>query len=164
MALEALIDRYQRPVYNAAYRLLGNAEDARDIAQTVFLKVVERLDAYDSQYKFFSWIYRIAVNESLNALRTSGREQPVTGLETQPAASNPENVADRTEIGKQVQTAMMQMTTEGRVVLTLKHILGLSYREISGVVGVPEKTVKSRLFAARRHLRETLESRRGELV
>ena len=70
-AFTELVIRYQKPIYNAAFWVVRKAEDASDVTQTVFLKVVERLDEYDPQYKFFSWIYRIAVNESLNLLRRS---------------------------------------------------------------------------------------------
>ncbi len=74
-AFSALVVRYQKPIYNAAFWILRKAEDASDVTQTVFLRVAERLDEYDAHYKFFSWIYRIAVNESLNMLRRSGREE-----------------------------------------------------------------------------------------
>jgi RNA polymerase sigma factor, sigma-70 family len=74
-AFTELVIRYQRPIYNASFWILRKAEDANDITQIVFLKVAERLDEYDPQFKFFSWIYRIAVNESLNLLRRNGREE-----------------------------------------------------------------------------------------
>ena len=74
-AFAELVIRYQRPVYNAAFWILRKPEDANDVAQTVFLKVVEQLDDYDPRYRFFSWIYRIAVNESLNLLRRNGHEE-----------------------------------------------------------------------------------------
>ena len=67
-AFTSLMVRYQRPIYNAAFWILKSADDARDVAQHVFLKVAEHLDEYDSQHRFFSWIYRIAVNESLKLL------------------------------------------------------------------------------------------------
>ena len=70
-AFTELVIRYQRPIYNAAFWVLRRAEDASDVTQIVFLRVAERLDDYDARYKFFSWIYRIAVNESLNMLRRS---------------------------------------------------------------------------------------------
>src|SRR5438270_12436756 len=76
-AFAEIVIRYQRPIYNAAFWVLRSVEDAQDVAQIVFLKVAERLDEYDGQYKFFSWIYRIAVNESLNLLRRHGREEPL---------------------------------------------------------------------------------------
>jgi RNA polymerase sigma-70 factor (ECF subfamily) len=76
-AFEQLVVRYQRPVYNAALRLLRDAEDARDVAQTTFLKAFEHLADYDPSYKFYSWIYRIAVNEALNTL---GRRKPAEAI------------------------------------------------------------------------------------
>ena len=84
--------RYQRALYNAALWIVRNADDARDVTQEVFLKVAVRLDEYDPRYKFFSWIYRIAVNESLNLLRRSGREEELDEKVELPAGDsvNPE--------------------------------------------------------------------------
>jgi len=76
-AFAALVGRYHRPIYNAAFRVLGNADDAADITQVVFMRVTEHLDDFDSRFKFFSWIYRIALNESLNMARKHGREEPL---------------------------------------------------------------------------------------
>ena len=73
-AFTELVVRYQRPLYNAAFWVLRSVEDANDITQIVFLKVAEQLDDYDPQYKFFSWIYRIAVNEALNVQRRRAHE------------------------------------------------------------------------------------------
>lgn len=152
-AIELLVHRYQRPVYNAAYRLLGNTDDARDITQTVFMKVFEQLNDYDSRYRFFSWIYRIAVNESLNMLRKTSREQPISGVETIAADTNPERETDQSVLSDRVQASLMQMDAGDRAVLVLRHFLDCSYRDISGVLGIPEKTVKSRLYSARQRLR-----------
>src|SRR3982751_4997610 len=76
-AFGELVVRYQRPLYNAAYWVLRSPEDASHITQIVFLKIAEQLDEYDPRYKFFSWIYRIAINESLNLLRRNRREEPL---------------------------------------------------------------------------------------
>jgi len=157
-AFAVLVHRYHRPIYNAAFRVLGNAEDASDIAQVVFMRVTERLDEFDSRYKFFSWIYRIALNESLNLARKHGREEPldedaeIAGSR----ASEPEWVADQSELAERVQRALLGMNVDDRAVLTLRHFSDCSYREMSGILGIAEKTVKSRLFAARRRLRELL--------
>lgn len=156
-AIELLVHRYQRPVYNAAYRLLGNTDDARDITQTVFMKVFEQLNDYDPRYRFFSWIYRIAVNESLNMLRKTSREQPISGMETIAADTNPERETDQSVLIDRVQASLMQMDSGDRVVLVLRHFLDCSYRDISGVLGIPEKTVKSRLYSARQRLRALVE-------
>lgn len=160
-AFEVLVFRYQRPVYNAAYRMLGDSEAARDISQIVFLKVFERLDKYDSRYKFFSWIYRIAVNEALNTLRRSGREEPLSGREQAPASIDPARLADKSETSRRLQNTLKQLNVEDRVVLTLRHFLDCSYRDIGDILEIPEKTVKSRLYSARQRLRERLSTNGG---
>jgi RNA polymerase sigma-70 factor, ECF subfamily len=157
-AFTELVIRYQRPIYNAAYRVLGNAEDASDIAQVVFLRVAERLHDYDSRFKFFSWIYRIAINESLNLLRRAGREEQLDEDADPPASESagPEWQADAAELSRRVQKALMSMKVDDRAVLTLRHFSECSYREIGDILDLQEKTVKSRLFEARQRLRELL--------
>jgi RNA polymerase sigma-70 factor (ECF subfamily) len=157
-AFTQLVERYQGPIYNAAYRVLGNADDAADIAQSVFLKIVERLDDYDSQYRFFSWIYRIALNESINLLRRNGREEPL-GEEAElegDAHADPEWQALEAELSARVQAALMKLKVDDRMVLVLRHFSECSYVEIGHVLELDEKTVKSRLFEARQRLRGLL--------
>jgi RNA polymerase sigma-70 factor (ECF subfamily) len=161
-AFAALVIRYQKPIYNAAYWVLRKSEDASDVTQTVFLKVVERLDDYDPQYKFFSWIYRIAVNESLNLLRRNGHEDELdddTDFES-PVGESPESRLGQLERSRRLQDALMQLSTNDRVVLTLRHFSECSYQEIAQVLEIDEKTVKSRLFDARQRLRAQLEDLR----
>lgn len=157
-AFAALVRRYQRPIYNAAYRVLGREEDASDITQSVFLKVAERLDQYDAKYKFFSWIYRIAVNESLNQLRDNGREEPLEDEDEHPGAesADPAWKANQAQVSERIQKALMSMRVSDRMVLTLRHFGECSYEEIAEIMGLEEKTVKSRLFEARARLRELL--------
>ena len=157
-AFTELVIRYQRPIYNAAYRVLGNAEDASDIAQGVFLKVAERLDDYDPRFRFFSWIYRIALNESLNLLRRNARVGPLDDELDTPAAESagPESQASDAEISRRVQRALMSMRVDDRTVLTLRHFSECSYEEIGEILDLHEKKVKSRLFEARQRLRVLL--------
>jgi len=157
-AFGELVVRYQRPVYNAAYWILRKPEDASDVAQTVFLKVVEQLDDYDPQYRFFSWIYRIAVNESLNLLRRNGHEEALDeDVELAADASmDPERQLDAKERKERVRSALMEASTADRTVLMLRHFGELSYDEIGHVLEVDAKTVKSRLFDARQRLRGRL--------
>ncbi|MGE5339311.1 MAG: RNA polymerase sigma factor [Gemmatimonadota bacterium] len=157
-AFTELVVRYQTPIYNAAFWLLRKVEDANDIAQIVFLRVWERLDEYDSHYKFFSWIYRIAVNESLNLLRRKGREDPLDEDFDIPDddSADPESKLAAAQQSRQIQRAMMKMTTDDRLVLTLRHFSECSYQEIAQILDLDEKTVKSRLFEARRRLRDML--------
>jgi RNA polymerase sigma-70 factor, ECF subfamily len=157
-AFTELVIRYQRQVYNAAYWVLRRAEDANDITQEVFLKVAERLDDYDPRFKFFSWIYRIAVNESLNLLRRNNREQAldheldVTAVD----GDNPEQQLGDEQLSRRIRTALMRMTAADRTVLTLRHFSECSYHEIGQILDLDEKTVKSRLFEARQRLRGSL--------
>jgi len=157
-AFTELVIRYQRPIYNAAFWVLRKAEDANDITQSVFLKVAERLDDYDGQHRFFSWIYRIAVNESLNLLRRNGREDALDDEIDIPGApsANPEWRLGEAQRSRRVQSALMGMKTNDRMVLTLRHFSECSYQEIGQILDLDEKTVKSRLFEARRRLREML--------
>lgn len=161
-SFEKLVLRYQGPIYNAAFWILRKAEDASDVTQTVFLKVVERFDDYDPQYKFFSWIYRIAVNESLNLLRRNGHddewddESEFEG----PADRSPEWQLGELERSRRLEDAMMKLSTRDRTVLALRHFSELSYEEIAQVLEIEPKTVKSRLFDARQHLRCLLDDLR----
>jgi RNA polymerase sigma-70 factor (ECF subfamily) len=161
-AFTELVIRYQRPLYNAAFWILRRAEDASDITQIVFLKVAERLDEYDPRYKFFSWIYRIAVNESLNALRRNGREEAL-GDEVDIAvaeSANPESQLGEAQRSRRIRNALMSMPTSDRMVLTLRHFGECSYEEMARILDLDEKTVKSRLFEARQRLRELLKDLR----
>lgn len=157
-AFTALVVRYQRPVFNAAWWVLKNAEDANDVAQNVFLKVAERLEDYDPQYRFFSWIYRIAVNESLNALRRHGREEPLDDEVDVPGpeGDDPERKLEDAQLSDRLRKAMARLPTNDRTVLVLRHFSELSYQEIAQVLELDEKTVKSRLFEARQRLRGML--------
>jgi RNA polymerase sigma-70 factor (ECF subfamily) len=157
-AFAELVIRYQRPVYNAAFWIVRKAEDASDVTQSVFLKVAEQLNDYDPDYKFFSWIYRIAVNESLNLLRRNRREEELDEEIDIPASEreNPERKAGDAQLARRIQEAMMRMSTNDRMVLTLRHFSECSYEEIGQILELDEKTVKSRLFEARRRLRDLL--------
>jgi RNA polymerase sigma-70 factor (ECF subfamily) len=154
-AFERLVMRYQKPVFNAALRLLRDPEDARDVAQTTFLKVFEHLGDYDPSFKFYSWIYRIAVNESLNAL---GSRKPCEGLngEEADAAPGPDRQLEGEQTGQAIEEALMRLKPELRTVIVLRHFMHLSYQDMSDILLLPEKTVKSRLYSARQLLRDHL--------
>jgi RNA polymerase sigma-70 factor (ECF subfamily) len=154
-AFETLLVRYEKPVYNAAYRMLHNTDDARDVTQTVFLKVYENLDQYDPAHRFFSWVYRIALNEAINWLKKSSRETTLD-VETADQGDGPEAKANEQQLGEGMEAALMMIKSEYRAVIILKHVLGCSYIEISEVLDIPEKKVKSRLYTARQLLQERL--------
>ena len=154
-AFEGIVERYERTIYNVAYRMVRDEEDAADITQTVFIKVYKKLDSYDPDRKFFSWLYRIAVNECLNHLKKRKHEVVADGDYAVSRQSPWDDVA-RNERGELLEGALMDLRPEYRVVIVLKYFLEFSYREISDIAGIPEKTVKSRLFTARQQLRDAL--------
>lgn len=155
-AFEALVGRYQKPVFNAALRMLRNPEDARDVAQTVFLKVYEHLGDFDPSHKFYSWIYRIALNESINVLDRRRRLEPISGEEVDERLGAEDELASE-QSAQRVQRALMTIKPDYRAVVVLKHFLELSYEDIGLVLELPEKTVKSRLFTARQLLKDALQ-------
>ena len=162
-AFTDLVIRYQRPIYNAAFWILRSADDAKDIAQDVFLKVAERLDEYDSHHRFFSWIYRIAVNESLNLLRRNGHEEALDDeIELPGHGVDPEAHTGNAERTRYIERALLTMSPMDRTVIVLRHFSECSYQEIARILDVDQKTVKSRLFEARHRLRDLLKVYRPE--
>jgi RNA polymerase sigma-70 factor (ECF subfamily) len=150
---DELVNRYHRSVFNVALRMLGNVQDAEDVTQTVFGNAFAALDSYDPRYRFFSWIYRMTVNESLNTLK---RRRNVVSLDASfdvPASSVSQSAADAEE---RVGSALLELKPDDRAVVVLRHFVSFSYEEISDVLGVPVNTVKSRLFTARERLRQSL--------
>ncbi len=156
-AFETLLIKYEKPVFNAAYRMLNNREDASDVTQTVFLKVYENFDSFDPSRRFFSWVYRITLNESINWLSKQNRLEPLQ-IDTADKGKSPEQEVISAQLSAEVQAALMTIKTDQRTVIILKHFLGCSYMEISEVLEIPEKTVKSRLYSARQLLKDALMS------
>lgn len=154
-AFERLLRRYEKPVYNAAYRMLHSPEDARDVTQTVFLKVYENLDSFDPSRRFFSWIYRITLNESINWLDKAGRLAPLD-RDTADETGGPEQQARSVELRAGLEAALMAIKSDYRAVIVLKHVMGCSYIEISEILDIPQNKVKSRLYTARQLLRDEL--------
>ncbi len=150
-AFDVLVDRYYKVLFNVALRIVGDSEEARDITQTTFMKAYEKLHTYDPKHKFFSWIYRIAVNESLN---TTGRRRPREPLETELVArgDTPEQIYEKAQLSQTIQAALMNLSLEHRQVVVLRHFGELSYKDMASALSIPEKTVKSRLFEARQQL------------
>jgi RNA polymerase sigma-70 factor, ECF subfamily len=157
-AFGKLIDRYQRVLFNVSYRMVGNAEDARDIVQTVFLKAYQNLGTFNRRHRFFSWLYRIMINESLNHMNRSRRTEPLDE-DMASAAMGPEEEAARSRLSDSIQSALLELSPDYRQVIILRHFVQLSYQEMSGVLEIPEKTVKSRLHTARQLLGELFEKR-----
>lgn len=154
-AMDTLVRQLQKPIYNAAYRMLGTPDEAADVAQSTFLKVFENIDRFDPKFKLFSWVYRIAVNESLDQIKRRGRTETLQHTPESNTGQPPENVATA-QLSQKVQATLMQISGDHRTVIVLRYFSECSYEEIGRILDLPEKTVKSRLFSARLQLKNKL--------
>ena len=154
-AFGRLVEKYERRIFNLAFRICGDYEDAMDVTQTVFVKAFDRLGTFDPSRKFFSWLYRMGVNESLNQVKRQSRIVHVE-FDLPSRAPSPEQQFIRDESDGLVQTSLKRLGKDQRVVIILRHFVDLSYRQIGEVLGIQGKTVKSRLYSARQRMKEIL--------
>jgi RNA polymerase sigma-70 factor (ECF subfamily) len=163
-----LILRWERPIYALAYRVIGQEEDARDVAQETFLRAFRALPGFKGQAKFSSWIYRIALNLCRDWIRRK-RRTPVSPLpddvdlselaaEQEPSESVEDLVARR-ELTAVVEEAMTLLPEEQRTAVILKEYHGMTFQEIADMQGCPLSTVKTRLYQGLSQLRRQLERR-----
>ena len=157
-ACDELVTLYERVVYTLAFRMTGDREDARDITQAVFLKIFRGLSSFDPRRRFFSWMYRIAINECIDRRRSRRPEQALDPSREDPA-DLPDAVAERRELAGAVQASLMELGEDDRQVLVLRHWLDRSHAEIGEALGIPERTAKSRLYEARQRLGRILRRR-----
>ena len=174
-AFARLVALHEAMVLGLATRLLGDAEEARDLAQEVFLQVHRTLARFEGRSSLRTWIYRIVVNQCRNRQRwwrrrRRGAEKPIEEISAtdearlaavSPAESPFERVA-RVERARRVESALRALSFEHRAVLLLREVEGLSCEEIANTLGLPIGTVKSRLSRGREGLRRGLESPGGE--
>ena len=154
-AFETILDRYEKTIYNLVLRMVNDGEDASDLTQSVFVKAYEKLNTYNARFKFFSWLYKIAVNTSLNFIGHRKNQERLsddlvsedTGLEKE---------FEESERCQKLEDAILALRPDYRIVIVLRHFQDLSYDEMSKVLEIPMKTVKSRLFTARQMLKVIL--------
>jgi len=170
-AFETLISLYQAPIYNVAYRILGDASEASDAVQETFMKIFKGIKTFRGESGLKTWIYRIAISESLNRQRWWKRwrhHAPISVDDTSPNGARlvevrdsrptPESACAQMEMEREVQRALNGLSFEHRVAVVLRDIEGLSYEEIAETLGLSLGTVKSRLWRARSELKTKLES------
>lgn len=166
-SLGLLVARWQEPLYRFAYRLLERSEEAREVCQETFLRVLSRADRFEPGARFSTWMYQIALNLCRDRLRRQRRWGLLFGekaggrsLEAAvpaEAATTPAAALEREEVRHAVRRALSSLSPEQREVLILKEYEGLKFREIAELTGCPESTVKSRLYQGLARLREVLE-------
>jgi RNA polymerase sigma-70 factor (ECF subfamily) len=168
LAFAQLVRLHEGMVVSLSARLLGDPEEARDVAQEVFLQVYKRLGAFEGRSSLKTWIYRIAVNQCHNRRRfwhrrRRDRELPIDERVLAPLAAlerrggeSPYHETLRRERARIVQAALLELRFEHRTVLVLREVEGLTCEEVASALGVAEGTVKSRLSRAREAMRRRL--------
>ena len=161
-SFEELVRRYQRPISAYVYRMVGNYESALDLTQEIFIKVYNSLRRYREEFKFSTWIYKIAHNSAVDHLRrNSTREQSLVmgpegdqfDLPLESSRLSPEQESERKERRGEIESVVRTLPANYRELIILRHSQDLSYEEIVEVTGLPLGTVKNRLFRAREMMR-----------
>ncbi len=152
-AYRVLVDKYQRPVYNLLIRMIHDRDEALELTQVVFVKAYEALATVRGDHKFFSWVYRIAVNTALNYLKKQKNNVGTKYLQN--VEDEREDTFDEREY--QLQYAVNQLKEKYRAVIVLKYYEQLSYKEVAYSLQISEQKVRSRLFDARMQIKEILE-------
>jgi RNA polymerase sigma-70 factor, ECF subfamily len=162
-AFEELVRRYQRPIAAYVYRMVGDYEAALDLTQEVFIKVYNSLRRYRSEFKFSTWIYKIAHNSAVDHLRRySHRAQALTGefegeqyeLPLESRRLSPEQESEKAERRAEIEQVVRGLPVAYKELVLLRHSHDMSYDEIAEVTGLPLGTVKNRLFRARETMRQ----------
>jgi RNA polymerase sigma-70 factor (ECF subfamily) len=164
-SFEELVRRYQRPIAAYVYRMVGDYDAALDLTQEVFIKVYNSLTRYRSEFKFSTWIYKIAHNAAIDHLRRHAvRDQALTsGIDgerrevlIESRRLTPEQESERKERRTEIESVVQLLPAAYRELIVLRHSQDLSYDEIAEVTGLPLGTVKNRLFRARESMRDHL--------
>ena len=162
-SFEELVRRYQRPISAYVYRMVGDYEAALDLTQEIFIKVYGSLARYRSEFKFSTWIYKIAHNSAVDHLRrNAGRERSLSSgiegdqyeLPIESGSLSPEQESERKERKLEIEAVVRSLPSAYRELIVLRHSQDLTYEEIVEVTGLPLGTVKNRLFRAREMMRQ----------
>jgi RNA polymerase sigma-70 factor, ECF subfamily len=160
---EELVRRYQRPITGYVFRMLGDYESSLDVTQEVFIKVYNSLCKYSPEYKFSTWLYRIAHNAAIDHMRRNSinaqslEAENADGsyqIQIESSRPSPEQDHERTEWRAEIEAVVKCLPPAYRDLILLRHSQDLSYDEIAEVTGLPLGTVKNRLFRAREMMRD----------
>jgi RNA polymerase sigma-70 factor (ECF subfamily) len=174
-AMERLIIKYQNRIYNVILRICVNTEDATELTQDTFVKIIEKIDEFEGRSSFYTWAFRIAVNLTLNYCQRNVRfkhksldveddehsrqaRRELKEFLTDESSPDPAAVAQNKELCGMVIEALMELDDAHRAVVVLRDIEGMNYARIAEVLDIELGTVKSRLSRARSNLRKIMEA------
>ncbi len=170
-AFEELVNRYKKPVFSIVYRMIGHYQEAEDITQDVFVNVYQKLYQFDSNKKFAPWIYRIATNASISALR---KKKKIVTLDFDEAygkayedyytahSGDPQLMFEREELKHFIYEAINELPESYRAVVILRYQMDLNNQEIAEVLGVSKENIEVKVHRARKALRKIVEKRWNE--
>ena len=175
LAFRELVRRYERPVFSLVFRMVRDRETAEDLAQDAFVKILNHIDKYSPEFKFSSWLFKIANNVAIDHLRRrrldtismDGSLHASTASEVEATtlnlASEQESALDELEakeLGSAIERAIATLRPEYRACIMLRHVEGRAYEEIAATLDLPLGTVKTYIHRARHELRKALEGLR----
>ena len=167
-AYRELVRRYERPIFSLIYRMVRNREQAEDLSQETFVKALNAIESYRPEYKFSSWIFKIANNAAIDHLRrrdldtlsldgspnaTTADEIEATALQVGDRAQGPLAELESRELGSAIEEAIGRLRPEYRSCILLRHVEGMAYEEIAQLLDLPLGTVKTYIHRARNELR-----------
>lgn len=170
-AYRELLGRYQRPVFSLIYRMVRDREQAEDLSQETFVRVFNHIDRYDPKFKFSSWIFKIATNLTIDAMRKkepqtvsidgsryaeTSDEVEATTITVESGDENPEELLEAKQLGDEIERAIGKLRPEYRTAILLRHVDGREYQEIAEIMALPLGTVKTYIHRGRNELKNTL--------
>ncbi len=150
LSFETLVDRYQDTVFNLVRMMVGHEEHAKDISQDIFIRIFEKMNTFNANYRFFSWVYRITLNETLSWKR---RNREMERLQEYHYQSIPDEEGDQPERSLILSNSIKSLKPGDQMLVLFKYFCGLTYEEIAEIQHITVKKVRSRLFEAREKLR-----------
>lgn len=165
-SFDEIVARYEKPIFNVIYRMLGDYDEAADVTQETFISAYKAFRRFRGESRVYTWLYQIALNHSRNRLRR--RRQPTVSLDTPPGkdegpgievsdeSSAPHRIAEKEELRAKILAAIEALPPDYREVIILRELQGLSYNEIVEATGISLDNVKTRLSRARAMLRHRL--------
>ena len=154
-SFEEIVEKYYKIIFRLSFRITRDYDNAEEITQSAFVKAYEKLDSFNFRYKFFSWLYRITVNEAINFSKRGKNSEEISERYST-NDRDPDKIYEKVELKKKISEALMELDLLYRLPVVLKHLFDYSYKELSYLLDVPEKTVKSRLFTGRQLLKDIL--------